>query len=66
MNQETDIDILFLRTSLFGNAPEFFDNLTTADGIRTDVIELDPEQMVDADWDNIIYRSLHAKKVVTL
>lgn len=66
MNKEPAIDILILKTSLFGDATELLDSLTSVEGAQTHLLELDPEQMADTDWDNVIQHSLQAKKVVTL
>lgn len=66
MNTEKDIDVLILTTSLFEDAIDLLNTLRSSDKIRTEVIELNPERMAEADWDDVIHRSLRAKKVVTL
>jgi len=66
MSTEKECDILILKTSLFTDAPDLFNLLESNESIHTEVIELNPERMAEADWDDVIHRSMRAKKVVTL
>lgn len=66
MSNNNEKEVVLLETDLFGNSETLVSELKNADGITVNHTKLDPAQMQDSNWDDLIQLVLKASKVITV